>query len=180
MRMLALAACLTLFALPVTQTASLSAQDGSPSLTMETAKGTIEIDLYPDDAPESIEHILALVDRNFYRGLRIHRADAALVQFGDPTSRDVSRRSFWGRRGSGQPIGVAEFNDHSHTRGAVSLAHSGNAENADSQLFILKRDTRSYDGEHVVIGRVTSGMDVVDALQEVDVIRNITLTEAGQ
>jgi peptidyl-prolyl cis-trans isomerase B (cyclophilin B) len=179
MRKQILAVCLILLGLMVLVGPGLTAQ-AEPRLTMVTAKGTIEIQLYQADSPKSVEHILALVKRNFYRGLRIHRAEATLVQFGDPTTRDVSRRAWWGRAGSGQAVGVAEFNGRTHTRGAVSLAHSGDARYADSQLFIVKRTAASLDGEHVVIGRVTSGMDVVDQLEETDVIRNITLTAADQ
>jgi cyclophilin family peptidyl-prolyl cis-trans isomerase len=160
--------------------AAAQSQPAGTTLLMDTAKGMIQIRLFNADAPKSIEHILALVKRNFYRGLRIHRSEASLVQFGDPTSRDVSRRDWWGRAGSGQPIGVAEINKRPHVRGTVSLAHSGNPQSADSQIFIMKGASPSLDGKHVVIGQVTSGMNVVDQLRVTDVIKNITIKGAGQ
>ena len=145
-------------------------------LLMDTAKGAIQIQLFPSDAPKSVEHILGLVKTNFYRGFRIHRVNRDIVQWGDPMSRDVSKQGYWGSGGSGKPIGVAEFSKkRSHQRGAVSLAHSGRAEFADSQLFIVKAATPSYDGVHVIIGQVTSGMDVVDRLAVADVVKNITI-----
>jgi cyclophilin family peptidyl-prolyl cis-trans isomerase len=152
------------------------APPSGPVLLMDTAKGAIQIQLFPGDAPKSIEHILGLVKTNFYRGFRIHRVNRDIVQFGDPMSRDVSKQGYWGTGGSGKPIGVAEFSKkRTHQRGAVSLAHAGKAEFADSQLFILKAATPAYDGKHVIIGQVTSGMDVVDKLAVADVIKNITV-----
>jgi peptidyl-prolyl cis-trans isomerase B (cyclophilin B) len=150
-----------------------------PVLTLDTAKGAIEIRLYRAEAPKSVDQILALVARNFYRGQRIHRVERSLVQFGDPTSRDVSRKDWWGRSGSGKPVGVAEFNKRMHVRGAVGLAHSGDARYADSQIYILKTASPSLDGKHVVIGQVTKGIDVVDRLQVTDLIKAVTVTGAA-
>lgn len=166
--LLLLACCLLL-------TPVLLAQGGNPRMVIEMEKGTIEIEFFQSDAPKSVEHVLALARRNFYRAQRIHRVEGSLVQFGDRVSRDMTRRDWWGRSGSGTPIGVAEFNDRSHVRGAVSLAHSGNPANADSQLFIVKRASPGLDGKHVVIGRVVSGMDVVDRLEVTDQLRQVTI-----
>lgn len=146
---------------------------------METAKGTIEIEFFQTDAPKSVAQIVGLAKRNFYRGQRFHRVEASLVQFGDPASRDVSRQAWWGRSSSGNPIGEAEFNRHTHVRGAVSLAHSGSARGADSQLFIMKTASPGLNKVHVVIGRVTRGMEVVDKIQVADLIKQATITEAA-
>src|SRR6187402_997328 len=80
-----------------------------PVVVFETVKGTIEIQFFAADAPKSVEKILALVKSNFYRGQRIHRMTASLVQWGDPQSRDMSRRDWWGTSSSGKIIGVAEL-----------------------------------------------------------------------
>jgi len=146
-----------------------------PRLTIETAKGTVAIVLFEADAPKTVAQILGLAKRNFYRGQRIHRVERSLVQFGDPASRDVSRQSWWGRSGSGNVIGVAEFSKRSHVRGTVSMAHGGNAAGADSQMFILKTATPAYDGKHVIVGQVTSGMDVVDQLAVGDVLKQVRI-----
>lgn len=164
------AACL------VAMVALAGAQRGGatgPRMTIETARGVIEIELFQADAPRTVGQILGLVKRNFYRGQRIHRVERSLVQFGDPTSRDVSRKAWWGRSGSGNVIGVAEFSKRTHARGVVSMAHSGNPANADSQMFILKAPAPSYDGKHVIIGRVVQGMDVVDQLAVGDVLKQV-------
>src|SRR5215510_1853297 len=79
-----------------------------PTIVLETAKGTIELETYPEEAPKTVARILELVNKNFYNGLRFHRADPNfVVQVGDPVTRDVSRQSWWGRQGTGKPIGVA-------------------------------------------------------------------------
>ncbi len=150
-----------------------------PQLTMETAKGTITIALFPDTAPKSVEHILKLVNSGFYRSQRIHRVVAGqIVQFGDKRSRDMTQREWWGRGtegGSGSPIGVAEIsNKHLHTRGAVGLAHTGDPKGADSQIYITTSARPNLDGKYTVIGQVTSGMDVVSKLKVEDEIKNIT------
>jgi peptidyl-prolyl cis-trans isomerase B (cyclophilin B) len=180
MRTLALAMMLVGLAAADGSTAGAQGVPPGPTVTLDTAKGAIQIRLFDTEAPKSVAHILALVKNNFYRGQRIHRVEASLVQFGDQTSRDMSMREWWGRRGSGRAIGVAELNKRLHVRGAVSLAHSGDPRYADSQLFIMKAASPSLNGKHVVIGQVTSGMAVVDALRVTDSIKQVTVTEAGR
>jgi cyclophilin family peptidyl-prolyl cis-trans isomerase len=149
---------------------------GNPIVVFETAKGTIEIELFIKDAPKSVEQITRLVRENFYRGHRFHRAEAGLVQTGDPNSRTFSRENLWGSGGSGRQIGVAEISKtRKHVRGAVALAHSGRPERADSQFYIMKRASPSLDGEYAVIGRVIAGMDVVDKLQRGDLITKVSV-----
>jgi peptidylprolyl isomerase len=97
------------------------------------------------------------------------------VQFGDPATRDMTRRDYWGGGGSGRPIGVAEFSKRTHARGIVALAHSGDAARADSQMFILKVATPAYDGKYTIVGRVVSGMGVVDKLAVTDVLKQVAL-----
>ena len=147
-----------------------------PVLVLETAKGVIQIQLFRNEAPKSVEHMLALVKRSFYRGQRFHRVTAMLVQVGDPQSRDMSRRDYWGSGNSGNPIGVFELSKkRSHVRGAVALAHSGSPLGADSQFYIMKSASPSLDGKHAIVGQVTSGMAVVDKLAVSDMIKNMTL-----
>src|SRR5215218_990242 len=112
----------------------------APVIVLETAKGTIEIETFPEDAPKTVEHIVALVKKNFYNGMRFHRAEENfLVQVGDPQSRDMSRESWWGRGpGSGSPIGVSEITKkRRHAPGTVAMAHVGDAKLADSQFYII-------------------------------------------
>jgi cyclophilin family peptidyl-prolyl cis-trans isomerase len=147
-----------------------------PILAIQTQKGTIEIQLFPSEAPKSVGHIVDLVKRNFYRAQRFHRAEASLVQFGDPGTRDMSRMDSWGTGNSGNPIGVFEQTRRKHVRGAVGLAHGGNARGADSQIYIMKTASPSLDGKHVVIGQVIgNGMAVVDKIVKADRLLSVTL-----
>src|SRR6476646_8946553 len=130
----AIVAALTLAAAVVVVTGTQAQRAGQPAaptggtvLVLETLnKGTMEIELFDKDAPKSIDHILALVRRGFYRGLRFHWVQPTLIQFGDPTSRNVTSQKSWGEGGSGTRIGVAEIGKTPFERGSVGVAYRAN------------------------------------------------------
>ena len=143
-----------------------------PIVVLETIKGTIEFETYPEDAPKTVARILELVKKNFYNGLRFHRVEKHLVQIGDPVSRDMSREGFWGQRGSGTAIGVAEITKRRrHVAGAVAMAHAGDPQFADSQFYVTKRAAPEFDGKYTVFGRVIRGLDVVGRIEKADVLK---------
>jgi cyclophilin family peptidyl-prolyl cis-trans isomerase len=143
-----------------------------PVIVLETVKGTIEIELYEKDAPKSVAHILDLVRRNFYRGLRFHWVQAGIIQVGDPASRDMTKQDSWGKGGSGQPIGVAEISKRPWVRGTVGLAYLFNdPKQADSQFFINRAANPGLAGKYTMIGQVIKGMDVVDKIERADVLK---------
>ena len=149
------------------------APPADPVIVFETAKGTIEMQLFQAEAPKSVAHILDLMKRSFYRGQRFHRVLGSLIQVGDPNSRNMSRQDSWGTANSGRPIGVFELSKKRlHVRGAVALAHSGDPARADSQIYIMKAASPSLDGKHAVIGRVVAGMAVVDKIAVADMIKD--------
>ena len=152
----------------------------NPILVLDTAKGTIEIELLHGDAPKSVDYIVDLVKKGFYRGQRFHRSEAALVQVGDVTSRDVTKKEWWGRSGSPVPaIGVAEISRKLiHVRGIVGLAHTGNPASANSQFYIMKDSSPSLNGKYTIIGRVKVGMPTVDTIKVGDILKNATIKEA--
>ena len=153
---------------------------GNPTLVLDTAKGVIEIELLQGDAPRSVEYIVDLVKKGFYRGQRFHRSESALVQVGDVTSRDVTKKAWWGRNVHTPTIGVAEISKKLiHVRGIVGLAHSGNAAQAHSQFYIMKQSSPSLNGKYTIIGRVKVGMATVDTIQVGDVVKNATIKEAA-
>jgi peptidyl-prolyl cis-trans isomerase B (cyclophilin B) len=160
----------------VLQAASQTPAPAATVLVMNTVKGVVEIELLPD-APKSVARVLELVGRNFYRGLRIHVAQPTLVQFGDPGTRNMESMNSWGYGGSGRRLGFSEVGKRPFARGIVGFAlrNGETAADADSQLFILKAANPAMNGKNVVVGRVVTGMDVVDKLQQADVIRNITV-----
>jgi peptidylprolyl isomerase len=166
-------------AAPAARTPAPAAAAG-PTLTLDTVKGTIVIETYPNEAPKSVEHILTLVKRRFYDGQSIHRVVAGqLVQFGDPQTRNMQLKEWWGRgpgSGSGTSIGVAEISKKRlHRRGSVSLAHPGHAASADSQLFIAMRASPAWDGKYTIIGQVTTGVELVPKLAVGDRIKRVTV-----
>ena len=150
-----------------------------PIIVLETAKGAIEFETYPEEAPKTVERVLELVKKNFYNGLRFHRAEPNfVVQVGDPVSRDVSRQAWWGRQGFGKPLGVAEITKkRRHGAGAVSIAHSGSPAQADSQFFITRRAAPELDGKYAVFGKVLKGMDVVAKIQRGDILKRAYVRE---
>src|SRR5712675_481953 len=128
--------------------------------TMHTNHGAIAIELFDDDAPKTVENFLKLARDGFYNGVIFHRViPDFMVQGGDPTG-----------TGSGGP-GYQfedEFNDNKVVRGALAMANAGPNTNG-SQFFIVTTEAASWlDGKHTVFGRVTDGMDVVDAISALE------------
>ena len=154
-----------------------------PVLVVETVKGTFEIETYPNEAPKTVEHVLALVKRNFYNGLRVHRMEPNfVVQFGDPQTRDMTKRPDWGTRDSGDPIGALEVSKkRTHVAGAVAMAHrEGDPKGSDSQMYVVLSPRPELNGKYTVFGQVISGMDVVQKLRIPDVIRRVTVRDEAK
>ena len=156
---------------------SAAPKEPAPIIVLDTVKGTIEFETLPDDAPKTVAHIVELVKKNFYHGMRFHRAqENFLVQIGDPQSRDMSREAWWGRGpGSGKPIGVSEIGKRKHVAGSVGMAHSGDPKYADSQFYIVMQPRPGLDGKFTIFGRVTSGMDVVKKLKRADILKRASV-----
>jgi cyclophilin family peptidyl-prolyl cis-trans isomerase len=128
--------------------------------TMQTNQGTIEIELFDEDAPKTVENFKKLARDGFYDGVIFHRViPDFMIQGGDPTG-----------TGSGGP-GYQfedEFNKNKVERGALAMANAGPNTNG-SQFFIVTADACPWlDGKHTVFGRVTSGMDVADAISNLE------------
>ncbi len=127
---------------------------------MQTNHGSIELELFDDEAPKTVQNFVKLARDGFYDGVIFHRViQDFMIQGGDPTG-----------TGSGGP-GYQfedEFNDHKVVRGALAMANAGPNTNG-SQFFIVTTEAAPWlDGKHTVFGQVTSGMDVVDAIENVD------------
>jgi len=150
-----------------------------PIVVLDTAKGVIEFETYPEEAPKTVARILELVRKGFYNGLRFHRADPNFViQVGDPQTRNFMLQNRWGTGGSGKPIGVAEITKkRSHGRGAVAMGHAGSAKDADSQFYITLRPAPELDGKHAVFGRVIRGLDVAAKIQKTDILKKAYVKE---
>ena len=165
---------------PVAAPAQAPAQPtpgAGPVVVVETTKGTFEFETYPIEAPRTVEHILALVEKNFYNGLRFHRVEPGFViQVGDPNSRDYTKKALWGTSGSGAPVGLSELSrKRLHVKGAVAMAHSGNPATADAQWYVTLNAVPRLDGKYVVFGRVINGLDVTTQIRVGDIIRKMSV-----
>jgi cyclophilin family peptidyl-prolyl cis-trans isomerase len=147
---------------------------GNPVVVIELVKGTVTIELYPQEAPKTVENFVNLVKKNFYNRQHFHRVESFVVQVGDPDSKSMERQAQWGRRGNGQPIGVAEISKKlTHKKGAVGMAHAGDPTKADSQFYIVKLPKKIPEGKYAIFGQVISGMDVVDKIEMGDLVKRI-------
>jgi cyclophilin family peptidyl-prolyl cis-trans isomerase len=128
--------------------------------TLQTSEGAIEVELFPDDAPNTVENFEKLSREGFYEGVIFHRViPDFMVQGGDPTGT--------GMGGPGYEF-EDEFNNHRVVRGALAMANAGPNTNG-SQFFIVTAEATPWlDGKHTVFGRVTSGMDVVDRISQAE------------
>jgi cyclophilin family peptidyl-prolyl cis-trans isomerase len=125
--------------------------------TMHTNHGPIELELYDEDAPKTVENFRKLAADGFYDGVIFHRViKDFMIQGGDPTGT--------GTGGPGYTF-EDEFNDNKVVRGALAMANAGPNTNG-SQFFIVTTDAAPWlDGKHTVFGRVTGGMDTVDSIE---------------
>jgi cyclophilin family peptidyl-prolyl cis-trans isomerase len=125
--------------------------------TMHTNHGAIELELFDEDAPKTVENFRKLAGDGFYDGVIFHRViKDFMIQGGDPTGT--------GTGGPGYTF-EDEFNEHKVERGALAMANAGPNTNG-SQFFIVTTDEAAWlDGKHTVFGRVTGGMDAVDSIE---------------
>src|SRR5436309_616263 len=130
------------------------------SATLHTNHGAIALELYDDDAPKTVDNFLKLARDGFYDAVIFHRViPDFMIQGGDPTGT--------GTGGPGYQF-EDEPNQHSIVRGALAMANAGPNTNG-SQFFIVTTEAAPWlDGKHTVFGRVTEGMDVVDAISDVE------------
>jgi cyclophilin family peptidyl-prolyl cis-trans isomerase len=128
--------------------------------TLNTSEGRIELELYPDEAPKTVENFTKLASDGYYDGLIFHRViPDFMIQGGCPQGT--------GTGGPGYEF-EDEFNEHKVDRGALAMANAGPNTNG-SQFFIVTAEATPWlDGKHTVFGRVTAGQDVVDRISMVD------------
>ena len=134
-------------------------------ITMENGK-TMEVELYPEHAPITVENFVKLASEGFYNGLIFHRVIYGfMIQGGDPTGT--------GMGGPGYQI-KGEFamngvnNTLKHTRGVISMARSARPDSAGSQFFIMHKDAPHLDGQYAAFGKLVAGEDTLDEIAEVD------------
>jgi cyclophilin family peptidyl-prolyl cis-trans isomerase len=125
--------------------------------TLNTSKGAIEIELFDGDAPKTVENFTALAQKGFYDGLIFHRVITGfMLQGGCPQGT--------GTGGPGYTF-EDEFNSHRIVRGALAMANAGPNTNGSQFFIVTAKECPWLDGKHTVFGEVTSGVDVVDAIE---------------
>jgi cyclophilin family peptidyl-prolyl cis-trans isomerase len=131
-------------------------REGMSAATLHTNHGPIEVELFDEDAPKTVENFRKLAGDGFYDGVVFHRViPDFMIQGGDPTGT--------GMGGPGYTF-EDEFNDHKVERGALAMANAGPNTNG-SQFFVVTAEATPWlDGKHTVFGRVTNGMEVVDTI----------------
>ena len=134
------------------------------TLTLETTKGNVVIEMRPDLAPGHVARIKELVKQGFYDGIVFHRViDGFMAQTGCPQGT--------GMGGSGKKL-KAEFNNEPHVRGTVSMARAQNPDSGDSQFFICFDDATFLDNQYTVWGKVIEGMENVDKIKRGEPVQN--------
>jgi cyclophilin family peptidyl-prolyl cis-trans isomerase len=145
--------------------------DGPHDVAAITVKdlGVIRFELLPEIAPKTVENFKKLAAEHFYDGTHFHRViPDFMIQGGDPASKDIDPRND-GKGGPGYTI-EDEFSDYPHLRGTVSMANTGNPNTSGSQFFIVHGEEVSHlDGKYSAFGRVIEGMEVVDAITQVEI-----------
>ena len=139
------------------------AEGQNPAATITMADGgVIELELLPEYAPNTVANFIALANAGFYDGLIFHRViEGFMIQGGDPTGTGMGGPGY-AIKGEFAANGVK--NDLSHARGVISMARAMDPDSAGSQFFIMHQDGPFLDGNYAAFGRVTSGIEVVDAI----------------
>jgi len=139
-------------------------------VTMETSQGNIELELYPQYAPKTVNNFVFLIREGYYDGVAFHRViKNFVIQGGDPTGT--------GRGGPGYQFeDECRGNPLRHETGAISMANAGPGTNG-SQFFITHSPQPHLDGHHTVFGRVVKGQDVVNAIEQGDRMVKVTVGE---
>lgn len=149
-----------------------------PHATIHTEKGDIELELFADDAPNTVKNFVELIGDGFYDGLTFHRVvPDFVIQGGCPNTREGAS-GVPGTGGPGYTIDCeTEDNPRTHEgAGILSMAHAG-PNTGGSQFFITLRETPHLDGVHTVFGKVTKGMDVVNAITQGDRMTKVEVVE---
>lgn len=139
--------------------------------TIRTEKGTMTLELYPQEAPGTVANFKKLADSGFYNGLTFHRVIPNFVVQGGCPKGD-------GTGGPGYTIKCeTDGNPHKHVRGTLSMAHAGR-DTGGSQFFICHSPQSHLDGVHTVFGQVIEGFDVLDAIRQGDHMTSVEVSES--
>jgi peptidyl-prolyl cis-trans isomerase B (cyclophilin B) len=139
---------------------------------IKTSEGEMVVQFWTDAAPNTIENFKKLARQGFYNGTIFHRiVKDFMIQGGDPNSKDPAKENSYGQGGPGYNI-KAEFNDHPHDRGVISMARAADPDSAGSQFFICLAPVHRLDHQYTTFGKLIKGDDVVEKIGNTPVERN--------
>jgi peptidyl-prolyl cis-trans isomerase B (cyclophilin B) len=139
---------------------------------IKTSEGDMVVQFWTDAAPNTIENFKKLAKQGFYNGTIFHRiVKGFMIQGGDPNSKDPSKEAKYGEGGPGYKV-KAEFNDHSHERGVISMAREPDPDSAGSQFFICLGPVTRLDHQYTTFGKLIKGDDVLTKIGDTPVVPN--------
>jgi len=139
---------------------------------IKTSEGEMVVQFWTDAAPNTIENFKKLARQGFYDRTIFHRiVKEFMIQGGDPNSKDPAKENSYGQGGPGYQI-KAEFNDHPHDRGVISMARSSDPDSAGSQFFICLAPVHRLDHQYTTFGKLIKGEDVLEKIGNMPVERN--------
>lgn len=149
-----------------------SNSDANQVAVIQTTEGDMVVQFWPDAAPKTVENFITLSKKGFYNGTCFHRIiKGFMIQGGDPNTKDPARESEWGQGSPGYTI-KAEFNNHSHQPGVISMARGPDINSAGSQFFICDGDASGLDHQYTAFGKLIKGMDVLRKIADTPVVRD--------
>src|SRR6266513_1252437 len=139
---------------------------------IKTNEGEMVVQFWTDAAPNTVENFKKLAHQGFYNGTIFHRiVKGFMIQGGDPNSKDPAKENSYGQGGPGYKI-KAEFNDHPHERGVISMARGPDPDSAGSQFFICLAPVPRLDRQYTTFGKLIKGADVLEKIGDIPVTRN--------
>jgi peptidyl-prolyl cis-trans isomerase B (cyclophilin B) len=162
----------TLFAAEEKKAESPTMNASNEVAVIKTSEGEMVVQFWTDAAPRTIENFKKLAREGFYDGTIFHRiVKGFMIQGGDPNSKDPAKEDSYGQGGPGYKI-KAEFNDHSHDRGVISMARSSDPDSAGSQFFICLAPVPRLDHQYTTFGKLIKGGDVLEKIGDTPVTKN--------
>jgi len=139
---------------------------------IKTSEGDMVVQFWTDAAPNTVDNFKKLARQGFYDGTIFHRiVKGFMIQGGDPNSKDPAKENSYGQGGPGYNI-KAEFNDHPHDPGVISMARSADPDSAGSQFFICLVPIHRLDHQYTTFGKLIKGEDVLEKIGNTPVERN--------
>jgi cyclophilin family peptidyl-prolyl cis-trans isomerase len=144
-------------------------QKKTVNATLETSKGTIELELYQSDAPKTVANFTGLAEQGYFNGIIFHRiAKGFVIQGGDPTGTGTGGKSIYGKDFEDELNPSTPSYQAGYVRGTLAMANRGPNTNT-SQFFIMLRDVPGMPKNYTIFGKVVKGLDVVDSIGAVDI-----------